>query len=306
MNTIKGVYIVYLKWVLLLLVAGLTGTLQAQEEEADEPEKADAIMELRFKEANNTAKFLTAIVKAEVDEFYQPMEGVEVRFYRKEAAPENLIGSSKTNAKGAAICDLEEDEATFFGADPDFVYLATIENSDTYNDLEEMITVAESDFSMDLQTEDDTRQILISLQGIDENGEQVPVADAEVGIYVTRLFGLLRVSEDMEFTDEDGSLLIDFPADIPGDENGMVTIVAKVDEHERYGFLELRKKIDWGVPVVIDQSMYERELWSSRANAPWYLIVIVNAVLIGIWGSILYIIYEVAQIKKIGRQAQKA
>ena len=301
MNSYVSIYGLTLRLILLSLIWTATNVVLAQSDSAEEgSEKADAIIELRYVEANNASKFLKAIVKSEVDDFYQPVTGLELRFYRTAATPENLIGKATTNAKGQAICDLTTKEASYFAPSPNYIYLVAIEDNTQYNDTEEEITVAESTFEMDFQIEDSVKQVLITLTGMDENGETVPVADAEVGIYIKRLFGLLPVTEDLETTDEDGSILIDFPSDFPGDSLGNLIIVAKINEHERYGFLEVRKKINWGIPVQIQAARKERELWSSRANAPWYLIIFVNAALIGIWGVILYIIYKIFQIKKIG------
>jgi hypothetical protein len=121
-------------------------------------------------------------------------------------------------------------------------------------------------------------------------------------LYVQRLFGLLPLPDNPETTDENGAITVDFPTDLPGDAAGNLIIVARVEENDRYGNLEFRRKINWGVPLLIDPRLHARELWSSRANAPIYLIVLVNTILIGIWGVIAYIVYEVFQIKKIGKQ----
>ena len=78
-------------------------------------------------------------------------------------------------------------------------------------------------------------------------------------------------------------------------------IVAKIEDHEKFGNLEFSRKINWGIPLQIDPEKNARELWSSRANAPVYLIVIVNSMLIGIWGVIFYILFQAYKIIKLGR-----
>lgn len=282
----------------LLLVFVNTAAAQAENDSIANSGKAEASIELSYTEANNKTKMLEAIVKTKVEGSWQGVEGVTIQFYRDEADPEKLLGAVATNAKGIAILTLNgKGEET----QNEYTFVAAVANSDKVEDSEETVTIAESDFEMTLTEEDSLRQIHISLKGFDEKGNEIPAGEVEVTLYVQRLFGLLPLSDDPETTDEAGEVAADFPTDIPGDTAGNVIIVARVDDHERFGNLEFRRKINWGVPVVIDPAKKERELWSSRSNAPIYLIVIVNAMLIGIWGVILYIVYMAFKIRKIGR-----
>lgn len=291
----------------MLLLGGFllfSGAVRAQtegEETAAEPEKADVSLELRYTEANNSLKMLTAIVKANIDDSWVPAVGVPVAFYRQVVAPENRIGTAVTGKKGMAVLDLPAGETDKFESPAQYVFVAAVEDQEKYSDSEEELTVAEADMEMTLETEDSVHTVVITLTGADESGERVPVADPEVRILVKRLFGLLPITEDAETTDETGEVRVEFPGDIPGDSLGNVIIVARIDEHERYGFLENRKKVNWGVPVVASAPVQTRELWSSRANAPIYLIVFVNVMLTGIWGVVFYIIYDIFKIRKIGK-----
>jgi hypothetical protein len=156
--------------------------------------------------------------------------------------------------------------------------------------------------NMTLEEADSVRQIVVTLETTDADGNTTPISEVEVHFYVQRLFGLLPLSADPQSTDANGEITLEFPAGIPGDTAGNVVIVAKVEEHELFGNLDFRKKISWGVPLIIDHNKHIRALWSSRENAPYYLIVIVNSMLIGIWGVIAYIVFQVFQIRKLGRQ----
>lgn len=263
--------------------------------------KGEASIELRYTEANNKTKILEATVKTKVEGSWVGVNGVAVQFYRNEAIPEQLLGTASSNNKGLAMLILPEGEEKHASPSFEYTYIAAIENDARFEDTEEAVTVAESDFEMTLEEEDSVRQVRISLKAMDAEGKEVPVGEVEVNLFVQRLFGLLPLSEDPETTDEEGEAVVEFPADIPGDTAGNLIVVARVDDHERFGNLEFRRKINWGVPLVIDPAQSKRELWSSRANAPIYLIVIVNAMLIGIWGVILYIVYQAFKIKKLGR-----
>ena len=284
--------------VCLLAIFSMTTSALAQEGiDTIASEAAEASLELRYTEANNHSKILEAVVKTKVDDAWQGVPGVVVNFYRKELAPLNLIGKATSDANGRTMLVLPAGEEKLASPAFEYTFIAALEGNDQFEDTQEEIAVVESSFEMALEEEDSARQVRVTLL----DGQAAPVGEVEVTLYVQRLFGLLPLSSDPETTDEDGTVLVKFPADIPGDSLGNLVIVAKVEDHERFGNLEFRRKINWGVPVVIDHAKKARELWSSRANAPIYLIVFVNSMLIGIWGVILYIVYQAYKIYRIGR-----
>ena len=289
----------------LLVFLGLTygaswAGAQSDSSDTATADKAETSIELIYTEANNRSKILTATVKTKVEGTYQPAKEVGVNFYQKEVDPQYFLGTASSNEKG--IARLIVPEAKLTKSAPEYTFVAAVENDKKFEDNQEEITVAEADFNMTLMEVDSVRQIVMVLQAPDSKGNAMPVGEAEIHLYVQRLFGLLPLSDNPETTDENGEVTADFPAGIPGDTAGNLIVVARVEEHERFGNLEFSRKINWGVPLIMDPNKDNRELWSSRANAPVYLIVLVNTMLIGIWGVIAYIIFQVFQIRKIGRR----
>ncbi|MEY3194406.1 MAG: hypothetical protein RIQ78_503 [Bacteroidota bacterium] len=262
--------------------------------------KSEGSIELLYTESNNHSKILTATVKSKISDSYVGAAGVVVGFFLTEATPENILGSSTTNEKGEAVFVMPPEKSSAY--QPNYTFVASIENNTSLEDLQEEITISESDMNMTLEEADSVRQIVVTLETTDADGNTTPISEVEVHFYVQRLFGLLPLSADPQSTDANGEITLEFPAGIPGDTAGNVVIVAKVEEHELFGNLDFRKKISWGVPLIIDHNKHIRALWSSRENAPYYLIVIVNSMLIGIWGVIAYIVFQVFQIRKLGRQ----
>jgi hypothetical protein len=133
--------------------------------------------------------------------------------------------------------------------------------------------------------------------------ENKPVSDVPVKIYVQRMFSLLTVGESKS-TDESGIARFDFPHDIPGDANGMLTIFAKIEDDENYGTLETKKDENWGT-IKVKMETDERSLSASRGKAPIYFIVASNLIIFGIWGTLVYVILQLFKIRKISRHLVK-
>jgi len=130
-----------------------------------------------------------------------------------------------------------------------------------------------------------------------------PVSEVSVKIYVQRLFGLLPVGDDVS-TDENGIASFEFPNDIPGDDKGTLTVIAKIEDDDNYGSLETKGYISWGVPKTKITDM-GRSLSASRENAPIYFIIVSNLIILGIWGTLIYVITQIFKIKRISKHLIK-
>ena len=79
---------------------------------------------------------------------------------------------------------------------------------------------------------------------------------------------------------------------------------AKVEDDENLGNLEAKGQIDWGAPRVSNDIM-ERSLSGSRSNAPWILTIVSNIIILGIWGTLVYVVTQLFKIKKLSRHLAK-
>jgi hypothetical protein len=260
-------------------------------------EKATARLSIQYFNLGTEEK-LVGTVKSRIDGTYQLISGVKVNFYKDEISEEFLLGSDTTNKKGEATFKLGKNSI----ADTSewTTIIAAIEESADFEDTDDEITLKRAVMEMNLEEEDSIRWIRILISSTDETGEMIPAAEVEVKIVVKRLFGLLPIGEGIESTDEEGNIDMEFPQNIPGDKDGNLTVIAKVEDHDEFGNLEIRKSVAWGVPVTPNDEEIIGELWSSRENPPWYLLFIVNSILAGTLGTLVYILFQLISIKKLG------
>ncbi len=284
-------------WVMLTLamVCGSTSTAFNQEDDSP-PEKNRARLTLSYYNINNTTQKLAATVKTRVEGFYTPVSDVEIQFYRNEVSEENLLGTTATGINGEAILEFKPDSDTALLT----TFIAVLENNPELEDTEEEIEIKKGILNMETEEADSVRTIRIFVGEPDSEGNITPISDVEVRAYVKRLFGLMAVTEEAEYTDEEGYLEAEFPYDIPGDVNGNLTIVARVIDNDELGYLEFNKTIAWGVPNTIDREKLTKELWLSHSNVPNILLILTNILLLGIFGLIGYVIYQLFNISKLG------
>ncbi len=129
--------------------------------------------------------------------------------------------------------------------------------------------------------------------------EDKPAKDVSVKLFVHRLFGLLPIGESVS-TDENGIASFNFPKDIPAESNGKLTVIAKVEDDDHVGSLEAKQEVNLGVIKDVSSiDKNERSLSASRERAPIYFMVASDLIILGIWGTLIYIVFQVFKIKRI-------
>ena len=135
--------------------------------------------------------------------------------------------------------------------------------------------------------------------------DSLPVKGTEIHLYAKRLYTLLPVDKVVA-TDEKGEASFNFPMDLPGDKNNTITVIAKVEKNETYGNVETQAEVKWGVLSKSESYNWSnRSLSASREKAPMFLVVASTLIIIVIWGTILFIIFQLFRIKKSVRAIKK-
>lgn len=287
------------QFILTILFLGLGIGVFAQEG----TKKKKARISLEYINVNSANRQLKAVVKTKIDKSYQNVSNVKVKFYFDEAIEKNLLGVIQSDTKGIALLNLPKDIEKKMDSTFQYTFIAAIENDTHYRDKEKERIIKESKLEFKFVEEDSLRKVIVLFKALDSTATFIPVEDISTKLYVERMFGNLLISDDMEATDEDGMLSINFPSDIPGDKKGKLTVIAQIEDDDDYGTLMIKKTVEWGTPLIIDEKLNKRELWSARANTPIYLLVIINAMIVGIWGTIAYIILQINRIRTLGRNS---
>jgi hypothetical protein len=147
---------------------------------------------------------------------------------------------------------------------------------------------------------DSTKTVVATL-----TADSLPLKEKEVHLYAKRMYTLLPVGK-VATTDENGHATIDFPNDLPGDQNKMIVIVGKLEKDEIYGTVQGQGEVKWGAKLKGESADFgNRSLSASREKAPMVLVVVSTLIIMLIWGTIFYIISRLFKIKKAARGATK-
>lgn len=290
----------YYKYFLTLLLFGTSVcTINAQDSTVASP----TMLNVSYFLPVNNVPYLEVTTKKKVGRKFEPVKGVALNIYFDEAEQKNLLGKVITDSVGKGRIGLPPSFKSTWDSLDEFKFLAVSESPAGQELLSADITIKKAILTIDTTLEDGARMVTAELKE-KEGNDWVPVKDVDMQLSIERMLGNLSVGDEATYTsDSTGVASAAFKRDsIPGDERGNITLVARVDDNDTYGTLVTEKNFNWGVAIKPPKNFFDqRTLWSTRFKTPLWLLFTVWSVVIGIWGTIIYLIFQIFRIKKLGR-----
>ncbi len=289
------------KWLMFLLgLIILSNASTMAQEDINEGEKISPDVSMNYFLKGDEEYSVKISVSHRVDRERIPLSNVLINLYLNEETKAGMMGSQNTNEEGIAVFPLVNKFIEAKDSLTSYTFIAKIYNDAQVEDGLHELIIKPAKLKMELTEDEGVRRIQLTLITSDEEGEEMGVEDAELVVYVKRSFSLLPISGDYCFTDDEGLAEVEFPENMPGDENGDLVIVSRLQEHEEYGNFELNQTANWGIPKAI-QAEEEKALWASRKNAPIWLILMSNGIILVVWFVIFYIVGQIRKVHLIGK-----
>jgi mono/diheme cytochrome c family protein len=150
-----------------------------------------------------------------------------------------------------------------------------------------------------MQYSDPMKKIVVTANEQLKDGKTGPATGVEVMLFVNRYFGKMQVG-DVKTTNSAGQALFEFPADLPGNKEGYVEVSAMVNDPK--GVMKstaASASYAIGVPTDKPGLTETRAWWSTRGQAPVWILLTYTLSVIIVWGFILYIVYSILKIRKL-------
>ncbi|MGB3008443.1 MAG: hypothetical protein WBC06_18145 [Chitinophagaceae bacterium] len=269
-------------------------TAVAAEEPAEEEASliSPSLDFLGVQKGDNTID-LKAGLKAKVKGQFINLYKMKVSFFQVVGEEEKELGFVITDRNGKAVLNVKTDSMQA-GAEGKVQFKAVFAGNKAMDPAEEITEFKRARLEITPIKEDSLLSVQVRLVDIG-TGEEVPVPETLVGVFVKRFFNPMKVGEGT--TDENGEALVEFPSNLPGDPQGNLTLMAKLDENEVYGYLEASVVAPkWGVPVSDKIEDQPRALWSS--HPPLWMLITFAILMIVVWGHYAVIVFELIRLRK--------
>lgn len=244
-----------------------------------------------FKDTDNNTLLKTTLTYSK-NRMELPLQDMKVVFY---SGTDNkvILAEALTDTKGIATFDLKNKTDLKLDENGQWPFSAVYAGNDSIEEITAEILIRNAELTMELSEVDSIKTVLLKAEKF-ENGKMVPVSAEMLTVYVPRMFSNLPVGE-VTF-DETGNGSLEFPADLPGDKEGNITVIARFDEHAEFGNIERRATLKWGMPATSPAQITHRALWTK--TAPKWMIYTLTILLTGVWGHYLFAIISLIRIRK--------
>ena len=273
----------------------------AQDSASTTPE---LMLDIKYNLKNNQAPYILVHSKTKLEKKkFQSVPDISVNVYLDKQSDNNLIGKLTTNNNGDGAVYIPTSLKTKWDSSETHTFLAYSEAKKPYAEANAELKITKARISIDTANEDGTRNVVVKFEALN-GGKWTPVKDVELKASVKRLGGDLDINDKASFTtDSLGEVKGEFKRDsIPGDANGNIVLVAKVEDNDTYGNLSIEKTVKWGAPFKYISTFNERSLFATRDKAPVWLLFLAFLVATIVWGTLIYLVILILKIRKIGRQ----
>ena len=288
--------------IIILLCFSFTLTLKAQEE------KPEMLVSYHYFVKNNSFQYLLVQTKLKANRKLKVLPGVVLNLFLDEKAPENSIAKVRTNEKGEAKAVLPVKLKALWDSSATHTFLAVVEATSLEEETTTELEITKAKIVIDTLNEDGVKMVTAQVQSY-INNEWMPAKDVEVKMGVRRMSGSnLKIGDEESYTtDSLGEAKGEFKVDsLPADnKKGDVTLVAWTEDNEQFGNLSIEKTVPWGKYYTHESKFDQRSLWGTRDKAPLWLLFMAFSIIAGVWGVILYLVYLITRIKKLGTLKNK-
>ena len=198
----------------------------------------------------------------------------------------NIDGESRFFLKN--INELKSDSSNTYNI------LVYFKGNDNYKKAKKSISFKDANIRATVIVKDSVNYISATLSDADS---KEPIVDESLTVYIQRLFKPLRIGEEFNSTDDEGSILVPIEDGIPGID-GNLTIKVVLSESDDFGTVKTVVKAPVGIPIVNESTFDQRTMWSPRNKTPIFLLIFPNLLIFGIWGFIVYLVANLFKLSK--------
>src|SRR6187549_2013572 len=281
----------------LALLIALPEKLIAQTDSSAKPEVKEAatyapLIEFVSIQKNDNSVDLKTSVKAKINGTLTKLAGLKIEFTIGADSTAKKLGEVITDNKGVAIFTCKPDQLNT-DKEGKLNFKASFFGKDSIESAEELVSVKRARLEITPVKEDSLLTVKVKLIDL-STGTETAVPETDLGVFVKRMFSSLKLGEGK--TDEAGEASIEIPNNLPGDAQGNITLLAKLDENEVYGNLEAAVTQPWGTAVSDELKALPRSLFSTLP--PLWMPITFLILMTAVWGHYIVIIFELFRLRK--------
>ena len=285
-----------------ILVALLLASNICFGQDSSQNERRELRLNVTYFQPQNNIPYLLVTTKTKVERKFIGVKDLKVNVYLNAVTDSNLIQSFQSNSTGEERIYIPASFKGVWDATFSFTFIAVAEANKEFDETKGEAQVTRAKIEIDTSRTDEAKNVIVNVKEL-QNGVCVPANGVELKIAIKRSLANLPIGDEETYTtDSTGSVTAEFKRDsLLGDSKGNIILVARTEDNENFGNIFAEKTVNWGVTPVIEDSFNHRSLWATRSKTPIWLLGLAYSIIAGIWGTLVYLIFQLVRIRKMGR-----
>jgi hypothetical protein len=279
----------------MLILLSLAGSRS----QAQEPAKKDLLVNVGFYDIDNRGMYLSVHARTKIDGRFQPVKAARVRLYLDKDSAACLTGDLVTDPGGEGRAFISPGLKDQWNASPTHTFIAVTDGDTAFNASRTESSVTRARLTIDTGE----GHTLSATMQTWKNGAWTPAKGVDIKVDIKRSGGNLAAADkELYTTDSSGKVAADFKREgLPGDDKGLLTLIAKVEDNDQFGNLQTELSVPWGSLEKPGFSIFNRTLWGTRSRTPLWLLFMAYSIFFSVWSVLVYLFIQVRKIKKAGR-----
>ncbi|MFK5879651.1 MAG: hypothetical protein QM478_09170 [Flavobacteriaceae bacterium] len=269
-------------------------TLGSENSYAQKTKKSKARINVEYVKVMDGEVYFNIKASSRVKKKTVKISNIEISIFNKLDDDKIALGKITTNMNGECrfklknLSEIKSDSSNRYNVQFFF------KGNESFKKAKKSIRFKDANIKAKIITKDSINYMTATLIDVNTNS---PIVDESLTVQVQRLFRPLRIGEEFNITDEDGSIIVPIENDIPGID-GNLTFEVVLFESDDYGTVKALISSNIGVPIIDESTFDQRTMWSPRNKTPIFLLIFPNLLIIGIWGLIVYLILNLFKLSK--------
>lgn len=261
---------------------------------SQEVEKSKVRLKADYVKVMGGEVYFNMNASARVDGENIKVPDLDLTVYNEVGDEKIKLGETKTDVNGDAKLVLEGLNSIKPDSTNTYNVSISFKGNDSFKRASKSLSFRDAAIEAKLFTEDSINYISATL--VDKSTDSV-IVGALLRVQVQRLFKPLKIGEEYNITDDDGTVVVTIPEGIPG-EDGNLTIEVVLNESDAFGTVKALVQAPVG-SIKVDESKFERRtMWSPRNKTPLFMLIFPNLLILGVWIIIIYLIINLFKIAK--------
>ena len=261
---------------------------------SQEVEKSKVRLKADYVKVMGGEVYFNMNASARVDGENIKVPDLDLTVYNEVGDEKIKLGETKTDVNGDAKLVLEGLNSIKPDSTNTYNVSISFKGNDSFKRASKSLSFRDAAIEAKLVTEDSINYISATL--VDKSTDSV-IVGALLRVQVQRLFKPLKIGEEYNITDDDGTVVVTIPEGIPG-EDGNLTIEVVLNESDAFGTVKALVQAPVG-SIKVDESKFERRtMWSPRNKTPLFMLIFPNLLILGVWIIIIYLIINLFKIAK--------